>query len=84
MLAAPGGLLTDQVLSSMPVGLPSVRRAGGTAARVALLGVPLMVLLFVLFPRFGPLWGLPQDGLGHTGLSGALSRLSRAPPAARS
>jgi transglutaminase-like putative cysteine protease len=72
MLVSTWGLLTAQVLSSMPVGLPSLRRAGGTAARVALLGVPLMVLLFVLFPRFGPLWGLPQDGLGHTGLSGAL------------
>jgi len=72
MLVSTWGLLTAQVLSSMPVGLPSLRRAGGTAARLAMLGVPLMVLLFVLFPRFGPLWGLPQDGLGRTGLSGAL------------
>ncbi|HSW06785.1 DUF3488 and transglutaminase-like domain-containing protein [Aquabacterium sp.] len=66
------GLLTGQVLASMPVGRPTLRRAGGIAARAALLGVPLMVLLFLLFPRFGPLWGLPQDGLGRTGLSGTL------------
>jgi hypothetical protein len=57
MLVSTWGLLTAQVLSSMPVGLPSLRRAGATAARVALLGVPLMVLLFVLFPRFGPCGG---------------------------
>jgi hypothetical protein len=31
-----------------------------------------MVLLFVLFPRMAPLWGLPQDGAGRTGLSGSL------------
>lgn len=66
------GLMTAQVLSSMPVGRPTLRRAGAVAARSALLGLPLMVLLFVLFPRFGPLWGLPQDGLGRTGLSGTL------------
>ena len=22
----------------------------------------MMALLFVLFPRIGPLWGVPQDG----------------------
>ena len=31
-----------------------------------------MVALFVLFPRVGPLWGLPQDATGRTGLSGTL------------
>lgn len=33
--------------------------------------LPVMVLLFVLFPRLpGPLWGLPKDAFGgHTGLS---------------
>ncbi|MBI5257253.1 MAG: DUF3488 domain-containing transglutaminase family protein [Burkholderiales bacterium] len=66
------GLLSAQVLASMPVGRPPLRRAGAVAARSALLGLPLMVLLFVLFPRLGPLWGLPQDGLGRTGLSGTL------------
>ena len=28
-----------------------------------------MALLFVLFPRIGPLWGVPQDGISKTGLS---------------
>jgi transglutaminase-like putative cysteine protease len=45
---------------------------GATAARAAALGVPVMLVLFVLFPRIGPLWGLPQDAVGRTGLSGTL------------
>lgn len=43
--------------------------------------VPLMLVLFVFFPRVGPLWGLPSDAVkGMTGLSdnmspGAISQL---------
>ena len=66
------GLLSALVLANMPVGRPPLRRAAGIAARSAGLGLPLMVALFVLFPRFGPLWGLPQDAVGRTGLSGTL------------
>ena len=66
------GLLTALVLAQMPVGRPPLWRAAALAARSALWGLPLMVALFVLFPRFGPLWGLPQDGVGRTGLSGTL------------
>ena len=72
LLAAVWGLLTALALSHMPVGRPSLWRAGAVAARAALLGVPVMVALFVLFPRIGPLWGLPQDAAGRTGLSGTL------------
>jgi protein-glutamine gamma-glutamyltransferase len=72
MLVALWGLLTALVLAHMPVGRPPLWRAGAIAARAAALGVPLMVLLFVLFPRMGPLWGLPQDAGGRTGLSGSL------------
>ena len=72
MLVAAWGLLTALVLANMPVGRPPLWRAGAVAARAALLGLPLMVMLFVLFPRFGPLWGLPPDGIGRTGLSGTL------------
>jgi hypothetical protein len=61
LLASVWGLLTALALAHMPVGRPPIARAGGVAARTALLGLPLMVLLFVLFPRIGPLWGLPQD-----------------------
>ena len=72
MLVSTAGLLTALVLANMPVGRPPLLRAGAIAARAALLGLPLMVALFVLFPRFGPLWGLPQDSMGRSGLSGTL------------
>lgn len=72
MLVSVWGLLTAVVLAHMPVGQPSLKRAGGLALRTALLGAPVMALLFVLFPRIGPLWGVPQDGLAKTGLSNVL------------
>ena len=72
MLVAVWGLLTALTLAHMPVGRPPLRRAGAVAARAATLGLPAMVMLFVLFPRIGPLWGLPQDAQGRTGLSGSL------------
>ena len=31
------------------------------AARLLGLALPLAAVLFVLFPRFGPLWALPTD-----------------------
>jgi transglutaminase-like putative cysteine protease len=72
LLGAVWGLLTALTLAHMPVGRPSLRRAGAVAAKAAALGVPVMVVLFVLFPRIGPLWGLPQDAAGRTGLSGSM------------
>ena len=69
MLVSVWGLLTGLVLAHMPVGQPSLREAGALAARTALLGAPIMALMFVLFPRIGPLWGVPQDGASMTGLS---------------
>lgn len=72
MLVAIWGLLTALVLAHMPVGQPALKQAGALAARAALLGAPLMVVLFMLFPRMGPLWGVPQDALGQTGLSNEL------------
>ena len=72
MLVSVWGLLTALVLAHMPVGQPSLRQAGALAARTALLGAPIMVLLFVLFPRIGPLWAVPQDLLSRTGLSNSM------------
>ena len=48
-------------------GLAPLRLAG----RMMLLALPVMLILFVLFPRIpGPLWGLPKDAYqGRTGLS---------------
>jgi transglutaminase-like putative cysteine protease len=72
MLVSVWGLLTALVLAHMPVGRPPLARAGAVAARAALLGAPIMVLLFVLFPRIAPLWAVPQETLAKTGLSGSL------------
>jgi hypothetical protein len=72
MLVSVWGLLTALVLAHMPIGRPPLRQAGALAARAALFGAPVMVLLFVLFPRIGPLWAVPQDSLAKTGLSGSL------------
>jgi transglutaminase-like putative cysteine protease len=52
------------------------------AATLLLQAIPLMAILFVLFPRIqGPLWGLPQDAYANSGLDdkmspGSFSRLS--------
>lgn len=73
MVIAVWGLLAALALAHMPVGRPPLRRAMALAGRAALLGAPIMVVLFVLFPRIGPLWGLPQDAMAKTGLSGTLS-----------
>jgi hypothetical protein len=72
MLLSVWGLLTALVLAHMPAGMPPLRQAALVAARAALLGAPLMVALFLLFPRMSPLWGVPQDAVGKTGLSGSM------------
>ncbi|HNT40292.1 MAG TPA: DUF3488 and transglutaminase-like domain-containing protein [Rubrivivax sp.] len=73
MLVSVWGLLTALVLAHMPVGRPRLLHAGLLAGRSALLGLPLMALLFALFPRVAPLWGMPQDAAGRTGLSGSMT-----------
>lgn len=66
------GLLTALVLAHLPVGRPPLRLAAGIAGRAAAVALPIMVVLFLLFPRIGPLWGRPDDALGTTGLSGRM------------
>ncbi len=73
MLVALLGLLTALVNAHMPVGRPPLMKAARSAATMALLGAPIMALLFVLFPRIAPLWGIPSDGLsGRSGLSATM------------
>jgi protein-glutamine gamma-glutamyltransferase len=73
MLISVWGLLTATVLAHMPAGIPSLRQAARLSLRCAALGLPMMVLLFVFFPRIAPLWGVPQDKQGSTGLSNSMS-----------
>ncbi|RRV05161.1 DUF3488 domain-containing protein [Pseudomonas sp. v388] len=64
------------------------RRASGTlrlAFKLMLQALPLMLLLFLFFPRLDPLWSLPQpSNKGLTGLSdnmapGDIAELSKSP-----
>lgn len=70
------GLLAAVVLAQMPStdlqGVPSIAIAARRAAGTTALGLPVMVLLFVLFPRIAPLWGVPTEAIGKTGLSNQL------------
>ncbi|CAN5479756.1 DUF3488 and DUF4129 domain-containing transglutaminase family protein [soil metagenome] len=64
------GLLTALVNAHMPVGKPPLAQAAKTAGWMALLGTPIMLVLFMLFPRMAPLWGVPSDAMtGRSGLS---------------
>jgi len=74
MLMALWGLLTALVNAHMPVGQPPLWQAARIAAGMTLLGAPIMVVLFVLFPRMAPLWGMPADAMaGRSGLSAQMT-----------
>ncbi|MGQ7958204.1 transglutaminase TgpA family protein [Pseudomonas sp. SP16.1] len=89
ILAALYSLLPVSALLAALVGLqhsgfaerpwPTLRLAGGLLLQAA----PLMLLLFLFFPRMGPLWSLPMPSdKGVTGLSdsmapGEIAELSR-------
>ena len=73
MLLGLLGLLTAVVNAHMPVGRPPLAQAAKTAGWMALLGAPIMLVLFVLFPRMAPLWGVPSDAMtGRSGLSASM------------
>jgi hypothetical protein len=62
------GWLTALTLAHIPAGRPTIRQAGALAGRAALIGTPVMIALFLLFPRIGPLWPSAETG-NRTGLS---------------
>jgi len=62
------GWLTALTLAHIPAGRPTIRQAAGLAGRAALIGTPVMVALFLLFPRIGPLWPSANSAT-RTGLS---------------
>lgn len=73
MLLALLGLLTALVNAHMPVGRPPLAQAARLAATMALLGAPIMLALFMFFPRLAPLWGTPNDTVtGRSGLSSTM------------
>ncbi|MES2936056.1 MAG: DUF3488 and transglutaminase-like domain-containing protein [Pseudomonadota bacterium] len=74
MLLGLLGLLTALVNAHLPAGRPPLAEAAKVALKMALLGAPVMAVLFVLFPRFAPLWGIPNDAMsGRSGLSSSMA-----------
>lgn len=71
MMGAVLVLLTAQLLLTPGCGPQPLGPALRLAGRMVLQSVPLMLILFLLFPRIpGPIWGLPKDAFaGTTGLS---------------
>lgn len=62
------GILVNQNFVTLPL-----KQHGRIVWRISLAAIPLTVLLFVVFPRLGPLWKVPQANLGQTGLSESMS-----------
>ncbi|MDO9434862.1 DUF3488 and transglutaminase-like domain-containing protein [Hydrogenophaga sp.] len=72
ILIALLGLLTALVNAHMPVGRPSLAQAARIATGMAAMGAPIMLVLFLLFPRLSPLWGVPNEDKGTSGLSSTM------------
>lgn len=72
ILVALLGLLTALVNAHMPVGRPPLAQAARVALGMAAMGAPIMLVLFLLFPRISPLWGVPGEDRGRSGLSGTM------------
>lgn len=90
LLAALYSLLPITALLAALIGLQQSSLAARPLATVKLAGmlmlqaVPLMLVLFLFFPRLGPLWSLPNVQRGITGLSDSMApadvaELSRSP-----
>ncbi len=65
-------LLIDAHHPGTPLPLKTSSRQG---ARMIVQAIPLMLLMFILFPRIpGPIWGLPHDaGAARSGLSDSMT-----------
>jgi transglutaminase-like putative cysteine protease len=75
LLAAVLVITATMVGLQYRVSQPGYRAQLQTAGTMLLQAAPMMLILFLLFPRVqGPLWGLPQDTLaGVSGLSDEMS-----------
>ncbi len=60
------------LLSQEAGGRTSLRQLLTRSLQLAVAALPLLVLLFLLLPRLGPLWSLPGATAGRTGLSDQL------------
>ena len=75
MLACAWVLITVLIAMQFTGAWPGWYRPAQRAGLLLLQAIPLMLVLFLLFPRIqGPLWGLPHDA--HAGLSGLSDNMS--------
>ncbi|KAB7619761.1 DUF3488 and DUF4129 domain-containing transglutaminase family protein [Alkalilimnicola sp. S0819] len=84
MMLVAWAVTTLLVSTGRPTPTRDLRRQARLSLTLLLQALPIMLILFVLFPRIaGPLWGLPEDAYaGTTGLSdsmspGSISQLSQ-------
>ncbi len=76
-------LVTAMIALNQRPGAAFTRNEPLLALKMLGLAVPMMVVLFFLFPRIGPLWSVPsKSAVGVTGMSdflrpGAVSKLGR-------
>jgi transglutaminase-like putative cysteine protease len=83
MLVSVALLLTTLLSFQYTGAVPPLRKRLGLALRMLAFAAPLSIALFVLFPRVqGPLWGMPGEAAGHSGLSdkmapGQMSKLAQ-------
>ncbi|GAA4024902.1 DUF3488 and transglutaminase-like domain-containing protein [Actimicrobium antarcticum] len=75
MAMAVLALLTAQLSFQYTGNVPPLKKRLRFATLIVGLATPLMLILFLLFPRIqGPLWGLPGDATGgRTGLSESMT-----------
>jgi protein-glutamine gamma-glutamyltransferase len=73
MLLAMWGWLMALVLMHRPLGRPGLWEVARTTGAMTLAGMPLVIVLFVLFPRIAPLWSLPgSSDRARSGLSSSM------------
>jgi transglutaminase-like putative cysteine protease len=74
MIAAVIAMLTAQLSFQYTGEAPPLKQRLRLGATIFAMAAPLTLVLFILFPRIqGPLWGLPSDSAGRSGLSDAMS-----------
>lgn len=73
MLVSLTALLTALTNANMPAGYPPLKEPLTIALRLMFWGLPLMVVLYLIFPRLDPLWAMPTREVSKTGVSNMLS-----------
>lgn len=75
LLLSAAAITTALIDAHHPGSVLPVRTSARMGAGMLLKAIPVMLLMFVLFPRIpGPIWGLPNDaGAGKSGLSDSMT-----------